>query len=681
MTNKHFLTFLSAAAMFFIAIPSLAQKALESYNIERGMEAMSNGDYAEATEYFQAELDENPDNGYACTLLAVIHYESGELGQALSAANAAIKNLPRRDKNNRSLAYLYRAYIHEALEEYPDALTDYAAAIRLAPDESSFYDGRGDLYYKLEEYDLSDSDYRKMLELDSGDAMGYMGLGRNANAREDYATAEGYFTKVVNMASDYSSGYSFRAESYIGQGKYTEALDDIIAALEIDKDDKAYYMLMNEIPYTYLTQAVAKLGVKAAGNPEDVSWPIYIAILYQIHDRYAEAVDCLLETGNHSNLVTYLLAENYSQLGEYDLALEYVDEAIAQDSSDYDTGILKADILYGLGREYEAIDQLTATIALAPESYAGYHKRGFYKDNTGDVDGAIKDYTMAVSLEPADVYAYMLRGDMYLQKGDTLLARADYEKVIQLDTVPDVGSCAFYAYAALGEEDKAVEFLDGILSENPYDASIWYEAACLYSRMKDMDKALSCLEKALELGYREFNHISNDDDLDYIRGSVEFQSLIEKYDTGGSGPAPSEDALGEYVERTAEIPFTRDGGVYVVECKVNSLPLRFVFDTGASDVSISDVEATFMMKNGYLSSRDVRGSGNYITADGSVVQGTILNLRDIEFGGLHLRNVRASVVRSQRAPLLLGQSVLSRLGKIEIDSEHSVIRIKYMEKL
>ena len=680
MTTKPILTFLATVAICFIATPSFAQKALESYNIERGMEAMSDGDYAEAAEYFLAELDENPDNGYAYTLLAVINYESGELGQALSAANAAIKNLPRRDKDNRALAHLYRAYIHEALEENPDALSDYAAAIRLTPDESSCYEGRGDLYYYLGEYELSDADYRKMLELDSGDAMGYMGLGRNANAREDYAMAEGYFTRVIKMASDYSSGYSFRAESYIGQGKYADALDDIIAALEIDGDNKAYYILMNEIPGSFVTQTVAKLKAKAAGNPDDVSWPICIAIFYQNHDRYAEAVDCLLETGDHSNLVTYLLAENYSQLGEYDLALEYVDEAIAQDSTDYDTGILKADILYCLGREEDAINQLTATITLAPEYYAGYHKRGFYKDNTGDVDGAIEDYTMAVSLEPTDAYAYMLRGDMYLQKGDTLLARADYEKVIQLDTVPDVGSRAFYAYEALGEEDKAVEFLDRILSENPDDASCWYEATCLYSRMKDMDKALSCLEKALELGYREFNHISNDGDLDYIRSSVEFQSLIEKYDTGGSGPAPSDDDPGEYVERTAEIPFTRDGGVYVVECKVNSLPLRFVFDTGASDVSISDVEATFMMKNGYLSSRDVRGSGNYITADGSVVQGTILNLRDIEFGGLHLRNVRASVVKSQRAPLLLGQSVLSRLGKIEIDSEHSVIRIKYMEK-
>lgn len=681
MTTKPILTFLATVAFLFSATPSFAQKALDSYNMARGMEAMYDGNYAEATEYFMAELDEDSGNGYAYLWLSIIHYEIDELGQALSAANAAIKNLPRRDKDNRALAHLYRAYIHEALEEYPDALSDYATAIRLTPDESSCYEGRGDLYYYLEEYELSDADYRKMLELDSGDAMGYMGLGRNANAREDYATAEGYFTKVIKMASDYSSGYSFRAESYIGQEKYAEALDDIIAALEIDGDNKAYYMLMNEIPDIYLTQAVAKLKAKATGNPDDVSWSICIAIFYQNHDRYAEAVDCLLETGNHSNLVTFLLAENYSQLGEYDLALEYVDEAIAQDSSDYDTGILKADILYGLGREDEAIDQLTATIALAPEYYAGYYKRGFYKDNTGDVDGAIEDYTMAVSLEPADVSAYMLRGDMYLQKGDTLLARADYEKVIQLDTVPDVGSRAFYAYEALGEDDKAVEFLDRILSENPDDASSWYEATCLYSRLENTDKALSCLEKALELGYREFNHISNDDDLDYIRDSAEFQSLIEKYDTGGSGSAPSDDDPGEFVERTAEIPFTRDGGVYVVECKVNSLPLRFVFDTGASDVSISDVEATFMMKNGYLSSRDVRGSGNYITADGSVVQGTILNLRDIEFGGLHLRNVRASVVRSQRAPLLLGQSVLSRLGKIEIDSEHSVIKIKYMEKL
>ncbi len=32
-----------------------------------------------------------------------------------------------------------------------------------------------------------------------------------------------------------------------------------------------------------------------------------------------------------------------------------------------------------------------------------------------------------------------------------------------------------------------------------------------------------------------------------------------------------------------------------------------IFDTGASDVTISSVEANFMLKNDYLSSKDIKG--------------------------------------------------------------------------
>lgn len=50
-------------------------------------------------------------------------------------------------------------------------------------------------------------------------------------------------------------------------------------------------------------------------------------------------------------------------------------------------------------------------------------------------------------------------------------------------------------------------------------------------------------------------------------------------------------------------------------------------------------------------------------------------LRKVNFGGLELTNVRASVVDNQQAPLLLGQSVLSRLGKVEIDNGKHVLKI------
>lgn len=132
-------------------------------------------------------------------------------------------------------------------------------------------------------------------------------------------------------------------------------------------------------------------------------------------------------------------------------------------------------------------------------------------------------------------------------------------------------------------------------------------------------------------------------------------------------------------ELTCEIPFTVESGNCYVNCKINELPMRFVFDTGASDVSLSMVEASFMMKNGYLSQNDVIGSARFSDAVGNVSEGTVINLRKVQFGDVELDNVRASVVRNQKAPLLLGQTVLSRIGKIEIDNQRKVLKVKYMK--
>ena len=129
------------------------------------------------------------------------------------------------------------------------------------------------------------------------------------------------------------------------------------------------------------------------------------------------------------------------------------------------------------------------------------------------------------------------------------------------------------------------------------------------------------------------------------------------------------------------ITMRNDNGVYTIPCMVNGLKLRFIFDTGAADVTISRVEATFMFKNEYLTANDVVGRAGYMDANGDVSVGTVLNIKKISFGGLELENVRASVVDSNNAPLLLGQSVLNRLGKIEIDYERSVLKITTKERI
>ncbi|MBP8192909.1 MAG: retroviral-like aspartic protease family protein [Chitinophagales bacterium] len=117
-------------------------------------------------------------------------------------------------------------------------------------------------------------------------------------------------------------------------------------------------------------------------------------------------------------------------------------------------------------------------------------------------------------------------------------------------------------------------------------------------------------------------------------------------------------------------------GIFMMPCSVNGLNLKFIFDTGASDVSISLTEANFMLKNGYLSKSDVLGTEYYRIANGEIEEGTKINLKEIQIGKIKIYNVKASVVHNLNAPLLLGQSALKKLGKIEFDYSNNTLSIK-----
>lgn len=117
------------------------------------------------------------------------------------------------------------------------------------------------------------------------------------------------------------------------------------------------------------------------------------------------------------------------------------------------------------------------------------------------------------------------------------------------------------------------------------------------------------------------------------------------------------------------------GDTYLIPCKLNGLKMDFIFDTGASEVSISLTEALFMFKNGYLKESDITGTQNYSIANGDIVEGTTIIIRELEFEGVKLYNIKASISHEMKAPLLLGQSALSQLGTIQIDYKNDILTI------
>ena len=675
---------------FFLSILVLCSSVMladnikrpDSYNYSRGVEAINNNNAEEALDYLNKEINEHPDNGYAFAWIALVRIYNEEFGRALTAANVAVKKIPSKDKEYKAFAYGTRAQVYLNLEDTIQALKDYSQAINIVPDDDRFYNQRAQVYYEQGKYDLADKDYLKMISLKEGDVMGYMGIGRNANAQKRYEDAIKQFDYVVKLEPNYSSAYSFRAESYIGLKKYNEAIDDVISALGIDRDRKAFYELQ-ELADSAFEQTVAKLKVQKIKEPNEQSWDYDLGIVYERAAKYNKAIAYYKESlEKESNIITASrISSCYDDLGDYDKALEYCNQAIALDSVKTNYLYEKANILDNAGRTQEAIKTMSDYIANTPDEPAGYYQRGWFKDHFGDIEGALEDYTMAITLQPNVAYAYLNRGVLYRLKGENAKAESDFKQVVRLDSIPEEAECSFYAYYYLGQKDKAIEILNTILDKDKKGNC--YDAACLYSVMGEKEKALSYLRQSLEDGYRRFAHIKRDRDLNNIRNTEEFKVLMKEYEEKHlqeiAADADGDDSA--YELKVEEIPFTKEGGVCKVKCAINGLPLHFIFDTGAADVSISSVEATFMAKNDFLSSSDIIGKQNYQTADGNITEGTIINLKDVKLGSLHLNNIKASVVRNQAAPLLLGQSVLSKLGKIEMDNTKKVLRITHKQKI
>ncbi len=115
------------------------------------------------------------------------------------------------------------------------------------------------------------------------------------------------------------------------------------------------------------------------------------------------------------------------------------------------------------------------------------------------------------------------------------------------------------------------------------------------------------------------------------------------------------------------VKMRKESGVYYVPAKINGLEMDFIFDTGASTVSISKAEVIFLERQGKIEASDFVGKEKFMDASGNVNEGDIIVLKTVKIGDKTLRNIEATIVDNLNAPLLLGQTALAKFGKISID--------------
>jgi tetratricopeptide (TPR) repeat protein len=83
-------------------------------------------------------------------------------------------------------------------------------------------------------------------------------------------------------------------------------------------------------------------------------------------------------------------------------------------------------------------------------------------------------------------------------------------------------------YTQRGSYDQGLRVDEKLSRLEPHNPLVFYNLACSYSLIGEVDAAAQALEKALTLGYRDFKWLAKDPDLRTLRKHPVFREIEAK---------------------------------------------------------------------------------------------------------------------------------------------------------
>lgn len=650
---------------------------MNSPKLVSALQLINEGKDQEALDQIRSEIEEHPDNGYAYYQMMTLYYRYNMYGAAMNAVNRAIKLL---DGDNKwlSAAYVYRGRISNALGEGEKAVSDWLESIRLYPEEACANRDLSDYYFNKGDYDISDQYCKAIKEICPGDAYPYVALARNAYARGDKEEAKRLMKYSIKMdpqdASPYAylAGYCLEDKDYDGVIRYSLATLRLVNGFE-----NTERLLVRDLPHEYDEEILKQINELASQESNNSYWPHLAGQLLFFHGRYLESVPYYEESfrrgGNDCSLSN--MSRAYMLSNKLIDARYYATKALQINfQNDNAQGVL-AHTLMALEEFDQAIKAL--------EEYLPYNEKepgvyGLLADAyrySGNVEKGLECAERVLELAPRHPMSWFTRAKMLHDLGRLEEETLDLEHLLELvPTTEYYQELRCKALQMLGRFDEAWE--EALKGEAGDVVSNVHrlDKANILANFGKYDDAYDELKAAIDSGLTKFHELLSSPIYSNLSSYAKnFDLIMNSQMRFFAGLAQDEMDKRTEEPNPGEASFTMENNSICVRGEINGLPLKFVFDTGCCDVSISSVEAAFMLKNGYLEERDLGGVSQYRTSSGELINGTIVNLRNVIFGGKVFHDIRASIINNQDAPLLLGQSMIARFQTFDVNYESNTI--------
>lgn len=103
---------------------------------------------------------------------------------------------------------------------------------------------------------------------------------------------------------------------------------------------------------------------------------------------------------------------------------------------------------------------------------------------------------------------------------------------------PDILKALGDLYTKVGRHEDGLHTDLALSRLCPREPLVWYNLACSYALLAARDDALTALQHAADLGYRDHGWIRQDADLAALRDDPRFVALVERLQALSPRPAP-----------------------------------------------------------------------------------------------------------------------------------------------
>jgi superkiller protein 3 len=184
------------------------------------------------------------------------------------------------------------------------------------------------------------------------------------------------------------------------------------------------------------------------------------------------------------------------------------------------------------GKFEEAVAELQKAADAAPTSAVVQSNLAYAYDRQGRTEEAVAAYRKALELDPKNTIVRNNLANLYSKQGLYEDAAREYEDLVQRDPGNTTAKANLDAMVknktVLQERKEQVSSALQGTDSKPKDPQAAYNAARVYARLGDADQALTWLNKALDLGYDQFDYLSLDPSLVNLKKDPRFLKLLEE---------------------------------------------------------------------------------------------------------------------------------------------------------